>query len=98
MRKGAICFDHTVIYAAPSQHQMLRALRVDDMSPDIFFCDDELQVFFTETNNLQDIPQSLHGVVTGLQKCFLSYPLKQTLCEKILEGTGRYLLLSPKGN
>ena len=87
-RKGAICFDHTVIYAAPSQHQMLRVLRVDDMSPDIIFCDDELLIFFAETNNLfplQNIPRSLHDVATGLQKCFLASPLKQALCEKILD-------------
>lgn len=45
-------------------------------SQHIFFCDNELQAFFAETNNLQDIPRSLHDVATGLQKCFLSRPLK----------------------
>jgi hypothetical protein len=67
---------------------MLRVLRVDDMSPGVFFCDNELQVFFAEINNLfpwQDIPRSLHDVATGLQKCFLSRPLTQTLCDKISE-------------
>jgi hypothetical protein len=77
-----------VIYAAPSQRQMLRVLRVDCMSPHVFFCDDELQAFFAEANNLsprQGILQSLHDVATGLQKCFLSRPLQQSLCEKILQ-------------
>jgi hypothetical protein len=65
---------------------MLRVTRVDDMPPYIFICDGALQDFFTKTNSLlppQNIPQSLHYVATGLQKCFLSCPLEQMLCEKI---------------
>jgi hypothetical protein len=66
---------------------MLRVLHVDYMPPHVLFCDDELQAFFTETNGTpwQGVLQSLHGVATGLQKCFLSRPLQQSLHGKISE-------------